>query len=490
MNPLMLANTAMTAIDVLNIIGKKNPKFKKSIDQALSQGSTPEEVISYLRGDNLPNAAQVSTPKGYTEAERSDRMRAGNKLSSVLGFLKGSLPGILALGAGAYGLHKGVQALQGIGSSSSPTPPPPSSNPSPMGINAMGVSAGSPQASPMGVNAMNSSNPKVTMPTGPNFSAIAKQVMNTFGYKNKPLVKLVSEIIEKTGEEVEDVYNKLKVNDISTAEKASSAAKNMLENLTKDLLPQGRGIEKSVRKAEDIKKDIAKDLASSVIHKTNYDPEKQELFVNFNSGNTYKYDQVPENVYQEFTKAGTPAKTEGKNAYGIWWEGKNPSLGATFNKLIKEGGYAYERIEDGTPPSPTPQKGREFVSSLKKAEKAVLDKPAAKKGLTADQAIARIDTYKKQLSSLKGENVEERKKKILSYIDERQKDLDRIQKLKKNKKTKVFTDELIKYENSQGKNLVKKLIPLLPYAIANSVKKKFESTDESILLQFILKSLK
>lgn len=86
------------------------------------------------------------------------------------------------------------------------------------------------------------------------------------------------------------------------------------------------------------------DLNSSNIWGTAYDPQSGKMKVRFQGGSEYEYDGVPENIYRAFTKGNASAKTKGKNRYGEWWVGKNPSLGAAMNQYIKAGGFNYRKI--------------------------------------------------------------------------------------------------------------------------------------------------
>jgi KTSC domain len=86
------------------------------------------------------------------------------------------------------------------------------------------------------------------------------------------------------------------------------------------------------------------DLNSSNIWGTAYDPQTGKMKVRFQGGSEYEYDGVPANIYRAFTKGNAQAKTKGKNQYGEWWVGKNPSLGAAMNQYIKAGNFPYRRI--------------------------------------------------------------------------------------------------------------------------------------------------
>lgn len=86
-------------------------------------------------------------------------------------------------------------------------------------------------------------------------------------------------------------------------------------------------------------------LLSSNIYGFRYDPKSGRLLVRFNSGSIYRYDGIPKGVYQIFEQGAIPARTNGQNRWGRWWQGKIPSLGAAFYQLIRQGGYPYQRLQ-------------------------------------------------------------------------------------------------------------------------------------------------
>lgn len=86
------------------------------------------------------------------------------------------------------------------------------------------------------------------------------------------------------------------------------------------------------------------DLNSSNIWGTAYNPQTRQMKVRFQGGAEYLYDKVPPNIYRAFSQGNADAKTKGKNQYGEWWVGKNPSLGAALNQYIKAGNFNYRRI--------------------------------------------------------------------------------------------------------------------------------------------------
>lgn len=85
-------------------------------------------------------------------------------------------------------------------------------------------------------------------------------------------------------------------------------------------------------------------LQSSNVFGSWYDPTQQLLVVRFHNGSVYRYNNVPEHIAEAFQEGAATARTDGKNEYGRWWEGKRPSLGAAVWQHLREGGYPYQRV--------------------------------------------------------------------------------------------------------------------------------------------------
>ena len=96
--------------------------------------------------------------------------------------------------------------------------------------------------------------------------------------------------------------------------------------------------------------DLETTMPSSNINSFAYNPDSEEMFVKFQgdypleNGPVYKYGGVPKVIFDLFQRGAVPARTEGSNDWGEWWEGKVPSLGASLFTLIKNGGYPYTRL--------------------------------------------------------------------------------------------------------------------------------------------------
>lgn len=89
---------------------------------------------------------------------------------------------------------------------------------------------------------------------------------------------------------------------------------------------------------------------SSNVNAFKYDPRSGTLFVKFHgkdsaeSGPTYRYEGIPLNIYDVFSKGRVAPKTSGENRYHRWIRGVTPSLGASLYALIRNGGFAYQRV--------------------------------------------------------------------------------------------------------------------------------------------------
>jgi hypothetical protein len=89
---------------------------------------------------------------------------------------------------------------------------------------------------------------------------------------------------------------------------------------------------------------------SSNVNAFKYDPTNGTLFVKFHgkdsadSGPVYRYQNVPLNIYDVFSKGRVAPRTSGQNRYHRWIKGVTPSLGASLYALIREGGYDYQKV--------------------------------------------------------------------------------------------------------------------------------------------------
>ncbi len=111
--------------------------------------------------------------------------------------------------------------------------------------------------------------------------------------------------------------------------------KSIVDRLTKQFPKAAPESSQGVEKAP---------LESSNIYGFNYDQKSGTLRVKFQGDGVYQYQGVPSYIFKIFQSGAVPAKTSGSNEYGKWWEGKAPSLGASFYELIRNGGYPYAKV--------------------------------------------------------------------------------------------------------------------------------------------------
>jgi hypothetical protein len=107
-----------------------------------------------------------------------------------------------------------------------------------------------------------------------------------------------------------------------------------------------------MERIEDLKyKDLDKGkFPSSNVNAFKYNPSTGDLFVQFHGpypkaeGEVYRYSGVPKNIYDVFSEGRVAPKTSGANKYHQWIRGVTPSLGASLNSLVKNGGFQYKKL--------------------------------------------------------------------------------------------------------------------------------------------------
>lgn len=111
--------------------------------------------------------------------------------------------------------------------------------------------------------------------------------------------------------------------------------------------PQAQG--KSQRKP----KPIANALKSSNVRGAFYDADKKKMRVVFGAkpgskepAAVYSYDNVDQKAFNDMVGGKAKPLTEGENKFGLWFNEKNPSVGAAFSKFIKKNAdkYPYEKV--------------------------------------------------------------------------------------------------------------------------------------------------
>lgn len=492
-----------TATQILDQLFLKDKKLAKKAKKAMAMGYTPEQILQGM--GNVPSRPSAASQSHLTVNERVEQNLAsgtspGQRALSNIGKGVGTA---LALGTTAYGLARAASpvasTIAGYLSDKFNTP---TSQPSGETIQPSAI------LPPVGSPAAPSSAAPIGSGGGGFLKSLIPAIASLFGFKNKKLIDNIATIVQNTGQDVQQVYNELSENyDISTPEKAAAAADTHFKRIQgEETAPTT--VEKVLEKAQqhkDIlkrfrpvseKKGTVEPANSAVIRRTEYFPDTRKLAVVFNSGSVYEYDDVPEEVYKNLLQSATPAKTEGKNAYGAWWVGKNPSLGATFNNLIKKGGFDYRKVAQGAAFNPEIISEEEESLLTKDALSTLIGKTTAaaggekfagkqKKPLTREQMRNRRLLLEKSLQDIKNKPQAERQADMIDSINERLRTLKELDKLVGSKKSKLINEEILRTEKAEGKKLIKKMLVLLPASIVKVLKQKIENIDEEEALKLI-----
>ena len=248
-----LIGQGLSAIGTLNLIAQSSSKAKKIIEALLGKGMSPEDIVDKLQispGKASP-MDRFSVPRGTTEQVRS-RDLTRNRDAALIDSLKDT--GIAAAtGLGTYGLYKAGQAAMphilqrlGVGGGGQPpTPGTPNSpntppNTPPNAPNVPQNTPPNPLGTPPPVNILKGVLGKGANAVGgalasPATKDIVKSVMQSFGFKNAPLIKLVTEAVQKTGKSIQELHDEAAaIGDISTPDKAAESVNAVL---AKDVNP-------------------------------------------------------------------------------------------------------------------------------------------------------------------------------------------------------------------------------------------------------------
>lgn len=516
-----------SAAEVLDYLIKTDKKLAEPIKKAKNAGYTPEEITAFFtQGYDTSKAAQQQGYKsfgermnlpGMTTAEMKGVIQQQKQDFGVGGRVKGVAAAAAPIGIGlaasyALGPTAGMAAnlaANYIGSKLGGGPQGPAPTPPAIGLN---IPPPQPNAPSGGANAPS---PQV------NLANIVGTVWSVFGFKNKKLAENIANIAQQTGQDVKAIYQDMaKEYDMSTADKATKAAESKLKEITgggpteklQDVVHRGSEAKKRLENATNIKEvkdELAEDMASSVIRKMHYNKKKKLLEVIFNGGARYHYYDFPKSEFNKLRKAGTAAKTSGENEYGIWWVGKNPSLGATFHEVIKpnlrqKGPYKYERKSDRpltaeeeaefqALQSPKVAAAKEVLGKTGKVESAALGgvgfKGKTARGMSPEQIGNRARVLNKQLDQLKSKPASERSKEMIDILEKRLSDITHYETMRGELKSKILKSEAARTSKHEGDLTLKKAMSLLPAALVKVVKEKMKTMDEQEVLKFILKHL-
>lgn len=460
------AGGLQNATGALQGISGGDKKKKKIIDYALSQGLSEQDIANYLSG------------QGLTESQRSDisrKLKGKERVKTLLDTIK---TGVKTVAAG-YGAYKAAQGLGSLASSILGR-----KQAGPLAASILGRAQESPAALPEAEYEWQN-----TPKNEPHSPTSASQQVAPEVLPSEELLPASSSGTPSVAPPKGQPFTQAK-------KKADTLA---LGTLAKEVAkPEKEKLE--VKPWVETKKDLAKQLKSSTIRRMNYNPKTKKLELVFTSGAKYLYHDFPEDQWKELSAAGTPAKTKGKNEFGLWWIGKSPSRGATFNKIIqpqlrKAGPYQYERIgtEEMTPEEeeelqevqrPLMKKAQKALSETEKAEKAGR-RLKAKEKLNTEQIRARTRILTKQAEEIRKAPPSERSKKAIDLIEQRLQQIADLDSITKRVKGKVMREEVERFEKEEAGTFVRRLLLTLPKNIVREVKSKKGILSERNLLKTI-----
>ena len=459
----------LNASQLLQTISGSDKKLGKLLKYVKTQGLSDDEIAAYLSGEPLQGG--TTTQKGEFERKK----KTIKNLTNVLDFVKAGAK-VASLGFGAYGLYNAGKAAYGalqaagglgglLGGNPQNTPPnTPGPQPVPQGTGPQPQQPQAPQQNPQAqapqkptlmqqLRAANTPQPGQQAQAGGGIGQAVQTGLNT--------LQSVSPFLPPQAQAAIAVGSGL-ANAFLGREAPKGLAQSFLEQ-RKELASKTQGaalpkLDQEEGEPESLQgraKDLEGDLKSAVIRRTIYSPKTKRLRVIFNNDATYVYSDVPEEIATKLMEGGIAAKTSGKNEFGSWWVGKDPSVGASFNKLIKQGGYGYEKVAN-TSPSVAEKKEYASLSNQQKREQVANSKKTQQVGLSK---ISDLET-------IRNLPPKQRSDKIIDWIENR---------LKEGKTS----------DKIAGKSPIKKLLTLLPVSIVKTLKNKIDTLDEKDILNFV-----
>jgi len=93
----------------------------------------------------------------------------------------------------------------------------------------------------------------------------------------------------------------------------------------------------------EFKKWRADNIQSSNVKKIMYNDETKEMFIQFQDKSIYTYFNVSMDLLLDVSGGKATCITSGENAFGRWFVGKTPSVGAAVHKFLIKRGVKYKK---------------------------------------------------------------------------------------------------------------------------------------------------
>ncbi len=159
---------------------------------------------------------------------------------------------------------------------------------------------------------------------------------------------LTPELELKLAQAIEHAANRIQ--ELRQEQEMEAKADQEIKSIEQEIVqPEQRTQELSVSN-EQIPELEPTEYPSSNINAFRYDPKNQNLYVKFQdkypaqNGPVYKYEQVPQYIFNILSKGSVVPKTSGKNKWHRWRKGIAPSHGASMAALVKAGQFKYTKL--------------------------------------------------------------------------------------------------------------------------------------------------
>lgn len=373
-----------SANSILNQLKKQIPAYTRAIDTARAAGYTAKSILRQLDGNKHSQGKYLTEREQQIEQDKNKDRKAALGLVSALG-----VAGAVAGGIGSYLSDRNSTAKSVANIPNNPIPPSGQTT-----INAQA----SPLKPSGGVsNAINkiTEGQQQIIDKIPSSKDIELIGSSPFKDMIKPSESIKSEFPQleqfiekslKSGKTAEETYDNLKksrflsplvhrieekegksfLQDIQNRSKSSSFipaeaplnhkigsevispfGSGSLEHVKGDkaiINVSGKKRSVSIEEIEPPSEDaieavskilqIPKEKKSSNISLFFYDPEESDLFVQFHTGDFYRYKNIPKEIVEELSEKNAEPLTKGKTVYGEWGNEDKKSLGAALYKYV------------------------------------------------------------------------------------------------------------------------------------------------------------
>lgn len=219
------------------------------------------------------------------------------------------------------------------------------------------------------------------MGVSPIIDAISDQVEGFDGYKalkklygkdfikdlerqyKRPAEEIISEALEYSKQKKGSVKEEETVDEVAEQQEVSpEEAEKRAEKLSSEDHKMGQYMKLFKQRADTGEqgktlskkpKPLSNALKSSNVRGAFYDADENKMRVIFapkkgssDPGAVYTYDNIDKDTFNKMVSGEAKPVTEGENKFGVWFNQKDPSIGATFSKEIKKNPekFPYEKV--------------------------------------------------------------------------------------------------------------------------------------------------